>query len=249
MYKTIIVDDEKGCRDSLENLLNDIPQISIVAKVDTIVLAQEAINNLHPQLVFLDIEMPGGTGFELLEKISPFNFDVIFTTAFDQYAIKAIKYSALDYLLKPVDPTELEEAVNRFTSKKHDQDLINNKFKTLLNNISSETTHQKIAIPDGEGLNFIKITDIIRFQSDGSYTYMYKVGNQKPTLISKPIGDYQEMLTNEPFVRVHRSHLINLQHVAKYVKGEGGYAVMSDDSKVEVSRRKKADFIEALSSL
>ncbi len=249
MYKTIIVDDEKGCRDSLENLLQEFPEINIVAIVDSITLAQEAIINLQPQLVFLDIEMPGGTGFELLEKISPINFDIIFTTAYDQYAIKAIKYSALDYLLKPIDPNELGEAITRFTSKKHDQNLINDKFKTLLNNISGETTHQKIAIPDGEGLNFIKISEIIRFQSDGSYTYMHTIGNKKPTLISKPIGDYQEMLTNEPFARIHRSHLINLQHVAKYVKGEGGYAIMSDDSKVEVSRRKKAEFIEVLSSL
>lgn len=249
MYKTIIVDDEKGCRDSLENLLKDFPEINVVTAVDSIALAQEAINNLPPQLVFLDIEMPGGTGFELLEKIDSINFDIIFTTAYDQYAIKAIKYSALDYLLKPIDSDELAEAINRFTSKKHDQDLINNKFKTLLNNISGETTHQKIAIPDGEGLNFIKIADIIRFQSDGSYTYMHTIGNKKPTLISKPIGDYQEMLSNETFVRIHRSHLINLQHVAKYVKGEGGYAVMCDNSKVEVSRRKKSDFIEALSSL
>lgn len=249
MYKTIIVDDEKGCRDSLENLLHDFHEVSVVAVVDSITLAQEAINNLQPQLVFLDIEMPEGTGFELLEKIGSINFDIIFTTAYDQYAIKAIKYSALDYLLKPIDSKELSEAIDRFTSKKHDQDLINNKFKTLLNNISGENTHQKIAIPDGEGLNFIKIADIIRFQSDGSYTYMHTIGNKKPTLISKPIGDYQEMLSNETFARIHRSHLINLQHVAKYVKGEGGYAVMCDDSKVEVSRRKKSDFIEALSSL
>lgn len=249
MYKTLIVDNEKGCRDTLENLLKEFSQVNVVAIVDSIALAEEAIINLQPQLVFLDIEMPGGTGFELLEKINTINFDIIFTTAYDQYAIKAIKYSALDYLLKPIDPTELSEAVARFTSKKHDQNLINDKFKILLNNISGETIHQKIAIPDGEGLNFIKISDIIRFQSDGSYTYMHTINAQKPTLISKPIGDYQEMLTNETFVRVHRSHLINLQHVSKYVKGEGGYAVMSDDSKVEVSRRKKGEFIEALSSL
>jgi two-component system LytT family response regulator len=249
MYKTIIVDDEKGCRNSLEGLLKDFPQITIVATVNSIASAQEAINRIEPQLVFLDIEMPGGTGFELLENTSSINFDVIFTTAYDKYAIKAIKYSALDYLLKPIDPNELNEAINRFTSKKNDQDLINIKFKTLLNNISGETTHQKIAIPDGEGLNFITITDIIRFQSDGSYTYMHTSQSNKPTLISKPIGDYQDMLAEEVFVRIHRSHLINLQHVVKYVKGEGGYAIMSDNSKVEVSRRKKADFIEALSSL
>lgn len=249
MYRTIIVDDEKGCRDSLEALLKEIPTIEIVSIVDSITLAQNAIKTMRPQLVFLDIEMPGGTGFDLLEKISPIDFDIIFTTAYDQYAIKAIKYSALDYLLKPVDPTELKETIDRFSSKKHDQKLINNKFKTLLNNIGAETTHQKIAIPYGEGISFVKINDIIHFQSDGSYTNMFTVNGKKPTLISKPIGDYQEMLENEFFIRVHRSHLINIQHVDKYVKGDGGYAIMSDGSKIEVSRRKKTDFIEALSSL
>jgi len=249
MYKTIIVDDEKGCRDSLESLLKDFSEVNVVAKVSSIAAAEEAINNFQPQLVFLDIEMPGGTGFELLEKIAPIGFEIIFTTAYDQYAIKAIKYSALDYLLKPIDPVELAKAINRFSSKRYDQDLINTKFKTLLSNISGEPIHQKIAISDGEGLSFVKISDIIRFQSDGSYTYMHTINDKKPTLISKPIGDYQEMLVNESFARIHRSHLINLQHVTKYVKGEGGYAIMTDGSNVEVARRKKAEFIEALSSL
>ena len=248
MYKTIIVDDEKGCRDTLESLLKDYPEIKIEASVNSISLAKEAITNLQPHFVFLDIEMPGGTGFELLEQLNNINFDIIFTTAYDQYAIKAIKYSALDYLLKPIDPTELQKTVNRFMSKKHDQELVNDKFKALLNNMGGETAHQKIAIPDGEGLNFIKIADIIRFQSDGSYTYLHTINESKPILISKPIGDYQEMLTNEAFVRVHRSHLINLQNVEKYIKGEGGFAIMSDQSKVEISRRKKNDFIEALSA-
>ncbi len=249
MYNTIIVDDEKGCRDTLESLLTDFPEVNIVGVVNSIELAQKAIKNLQPQLVFLDIEMPGGTGFDLLEKLNTINFDIIFTTAYDQYAIKAIKYSALDYLLKPIDPTELGSALQRFSSKKHDQDLINNKFKTLLNNLGGETSQQKIAIPDGEGLSFVKIKDIIRFQSEGSYTNLYTTINKKPILISKPIGDYQEMLSNESFARIHRSHLINLEHVEKYIKGEGGIAIMSDQSKVEVSRRKKNDFIEALSAI
>jgi two-component system, LytTR family, response regulator len=249
MYKTIIVDDEKGCQDTLESLLGDLPQIQLLTKVDSIALAQKVIEELEPQLVFLDIEMPGGTGFDLLEKMGPINFDVIFTTAYDQYAIKAIKYSALDYLLKPIDPEELAVAIERFTSKKHDQELINNKFKTLLNNIGGENSNQKIAIPDGEGLNFIKIKDIVRFQSEGSYTDMFTMGKTKPTLISKPIGDYEEMLANESFFRLHRSHLINLEHVQKYVKADGGYVIMSDGSKVEISRRKRNEFIQQLDSL
>ena len=249
MYKVIIVDDEKGCRDTLQNLLENFLEIQIVAQATSVVEAENLINQLQPQLVFLDIEMPGGNGFELLEKFPDINFDIIFTTAFDQYAIKAIKYSALDYLLKPIDPDELKSAINRFSTKKHDQNLINNQFKTLLSNISEESSHQKIAVPDGEGINFVKIKNIIRFQSEGSYTYMYTTEHPKPVLISKPMGEYQEMLINERFSRVHRSHLINLTHVTKYVKSDGGYAVMSDGTKVEVARRKKADFTEALSRL
>lgn len=249
MYKTLIIDDEKGCRDSLLHLLQSFTQIEIIGVASSIKEAEKLIIELQPQLLFLDIEMPGGNGFELLEKFNPINFDIIFTTAFDQYAIKAIKYSALDYLLKPIDLKELKEAINRFTTKKHDHNLLNNQFKTLLNNINEKSSQQKIAVPDGEGINFIKIKNIIRFQSEGSYTYMYTLDHKKPVLISKPMGEYQEMLTNEKFIRIHRSHLINLQHVIKYVKSDGGYVIMSDGTKVEVARRKKAEFTEALSKI
>jgi two-component system LytT family response regulator len=249
MFDTIIIDDEKGCRTALITLLKEFPQIKIVAQASSVKEAETVINELQPQLLFLDIEMPGATGFDLLERISPISCDVIFTTAFDHYAIKAIKYSALDYLLKPIDPIELKAAINRFESKKLDQDLINNKFKTLLNNITGGNTPQKIAIPDGEGIQFIKIENIIRFQSDGSYTYLYLKEGKKPILISKPIGDFEEILNNETFARIHRSHLINIQHVTKYVKSDGGYAVMSDNSKVEIARRKKNEFIQLLSTL
>lgn len=248
MYKTILVDDEKGCRDTLQSLLDSFPEINVVAQATSITEALELIQKEHPQLVFLDIEMPGGNGFELLESLNPINFDIIFTTAYDQYAIKAIKYSALDYLLKPIDPDELAASIQRFSTKKHDQNLINNQLKNLLTNISEENAHHKIAVPDGEGINFIKVKSIIRFQSEGSYTYMHTTEHPKPILISKPMGDYQEMLTADSFVRIHRSHLINLNHVTKYVKGEGSYVLMSDGAKVEVARRKRAEFSAALSS-
>ena len=219
-------------------------ELVVVDNVDSVHQAIESIRDHDPHLVFLDIEMPPYNGFDLLEKVDA-KFDVIFTTAFDQYAIKAIKYSALDYLLKPIDPEELKKAILRFVSKVHDEELLTNKFKTLLNNINEPSSNQTIAIPDGEGLNFVQIKDIVRFQSEGSYTKMYLLEG-KPMLISKPIGDYEEMLSNDRFFRIHRSHLINLDHISKYVKGEGGYVVMKDKSNVEVSRRKKADFIQLL---
>ncbi|PIQ16207.1 MAG: DNA-binding response regulator [Flavobacteriales bacterium CG18_big_fil_WC_8_21_14_2_50_32_9] len=248
MFKAIIVDDEKGGRDNLEALLKSFPNISIIAKAGNIKEAQKALEIDKPDVLFLDIEMPGGNGFDLLEKLGNIDFDVIFTTAYDHYAIKAIKYSALDYLLKPIDPTDLEAAIKRFTNKLKDQPLTNTKLKTLFNNVSTESANQKIIIHDGEGLNFIRIKDIIRFHSEGSYTDIYIVGNQKPIFISRPINEYEDLLSNEAFYRIHRSHFINLQHVKKYVKGDGGYVIMSDNSKVEVARRKRNEFIQILSS-
>ncbi len=249
MYKTIIIDDEKGCRDTLNSMLQNHSSINIMAEASSIKEAQQLISELQPHLLFLDIEMPGGNGFELLEGFDPINFDIIFTTAYDKYAIKAIKYSALDYLLKPIAPDELQQAITRFTSKKHDQNLLNNQFKTLLNNINEENSQQKIAIHDGEGINFVKISNIIRFQSEGSYTYLHSTEHPKPILIAKPMGEYQDMLNNDQFMRVHRSHFINLQHVTKYIKSDGGYVIMTDGAKVEIARRKKAEFNEVLSKI
>lgn len=248
MYKALIIDDEKGGRDNLEALLNSVTEITIVAKVGSIKEALTAIETHLPDLLFLDIEMPGGSGFDLLEQVTAINFDVIFTTAYDHYAIKAIKYSALDYLLKPIDPDELYNAIQRFSNKNKDQHLTNHKLKTLLSNVTGESANQKIVVHDGEGLNFIKIKDIIRFHSEGSYTTIYVVGLPKPVIVSKSIGDYEEMLINEAFYRIHRSHFINLNHVKKYVKGDGGYVLLSDNEKIEVSRRKRNDFIQVLSS-
>lgn len=249
MYKTIIIDDEKGCRESMHKLLQHFTEIQIIGEADSISKASVLIEELQPQLLFLDIDMPGGNVFELLEKFNPATFDVIFTTAYHKYAIKAIKFSALDYLLKPIDIEELKGAIARFTTKKYDQISLNTQFKTLLANLNEEKSHQKIAIPDGEGTYFVKIKNIIRFQSEGSYTYLYTTERDKPIFISKPIGEYQEMLNNESFIRVHRSHLINIEHVTKYVRIGGGYAIMSDNTKVDISRRKKGEFSEALAKL
>lgn len=249
MYRAIIVDDEKGGREHLATILKEFFDIEIKAHASNAKEAITAIEEHQPDLLFLDIEMPGENGFDLLEKLENINFDVIFTTAYDHYAIKAIKYSALDYLLKPIDANELEAAINRFKSKIRNQELTNNKLKTLLNNLSSGDSgqEQKIVIHDGEGLNFIKIKDIIRFHSEGSYTDVHVVGQDKHFVTSKQIGEYEEMLLNEQFYRIHRSYYINLLHVKKYVRGDGGYVIMSDGSKLEVSRRKKAEFIQLLS--
>jgi two-component system LytT family response regulator len=248
MIKAIIVDDELGARESLSKMIEkNCKQLEIVAKADSALAAFEAITNKQPQLVFLDIEMPNGNAFDLLEKFKEINFNIIFTTAYDHYAIKAIKFSAVDYILKPIDPEELVEAVKRFEKKQQGEpSVLDKQFKTLLSNVRPENKLKKVGIPDGDGLIFINLSDIIRCESDGNYTFFILTSGKK-IIASRTLGEYEQMFTEDNFFRVHRSHLINLQHVKKYIKGEGGYVIMSDDSQVEVSRRNKNEFLEKLS--
>lgn len=249
MIKAIIVDDELGARESLSKMLEkNFKQIEVVAKVDSMLSAFEAITNKEPDLVFLDIEMPNGNAFDLLEKFKTINFNIIFTTAYDHYAIKAIKFSAIDYILKPIDPEELITAVKRFEDRAGQKATLDKQFKTLLSNVRPENKLKKVGIPDGDGLIFINLSDIIRCDSDGNYTFFILTSGKK-IIASRTLGEYEQMFADDNFFRIHRSHLINLEHVKKYIKGEGGYVVMSDNSQVEVSRRNKTDFLEKLSHL
>ncbi len=249
MIKAIIVDDELGARESLSKMIEkNCKQIEVVAKVDSMLGAFEAITNKEPDLVFLDIEMPNGNAFDLLEKFKTINFNIIFTTAYDHYAIKAIKFSAVDYILKPIDPEELINAVKRFEDQAGQKTTLDKQFKTLLSNVRPGNKLKKVGIPDGDGLIFINLADIIRCDSDGNYTF-FILTNGKKIIASRTLGEYEQMFADDNFFRIHRSHLINLEHVKKYIKGEGGYVVMTDNSQVEVSRRNKTDFLERLSLL
>jgi two-component system LytT family response regulator len=249
MIRAIIVDDELGARESLSKMLEkNCKQVEIVAKVDSMASAYEAISAKEPDLVFLDIEMPNGNAFDLLEKFREINFNIIFTTAYDHYAIKAIKFSAVDYILKPIDPEELVQAVKRFEERAGQKTSLDKQFKTLLSNVRTENKLKKVGIPDGDGLIFINLSDIIRCDSDGNYTFFILTSGKK-IIASRTLGEYEQMFADDNFFRIHRSHLINLEHVKKYIKGEGGYVVMTDNSQVEVSRRNKTDFLEKLSHL
>lgn len=249
MIKAIIVDDELGARESLSKMIEkNCKQIEVVAKVDSMLSAFEAITNKEPDLVFLDIEMPNGNAFDLLEKFKSINFNIIFTTAYDHYAIKAIKFSAIDYILKPIDSEELVTAVKRFENQRGQKESLDKQFKTLLSNVKPENKLKKVGIPDGDGLIFINLSDIIRCDSDGNYTFFILTSGKK-IIASRTLGEYEQMFVDDNFFRIHRSHLINLEHVKKYIKGEGGYVVMTDNSQVEVSRRNKTDFLEKLSHL
>lgn len=243
--RAIIIDDEEGARESLANILRDyFENVEVVGKANSTKTGVHLINEQQPDLVFLDIEMPKGNAFDLLAQFENIDFDIIFITAYDQYAIKAIKFSALDYLLKPIDIDELKAAMEKFSDKAHKR-TSNQRFQVLLQNLNAESK-KKVAIPDSEGLIFVNLDDIIRCESDGNYTHII-LSNRKKILASRTLGEYEEMFSDENFSRIHRSHLINLNHIDKYLKGEGGYAVMSDGSQVEISRRKRADFLEKLS--
>ena len=248
--RAVIIDDEEGARESLNNILRDyFTNIEVVAKADSADSGYAAITKYQPDLVFLDIEMPLGNAFDLLEKFNKISFDIIFITAYDHYAINAIKFSALDYLLKPIDIDDLRAAIERFEAKKKENKgtFSDQRFEALLENLKTRKS-RKVAIPDTDGLLFVHLDEIIRCESDGNYTSII-MANDRRILASRTLGEYEELFRGENFFRTHRSHLINLEHIQKYIKGEGGYVIMSDSSQVEVSRRKKTEFIEALAKV
>ncbi len=242
--RVMIVDDEEGARESLSNLLEKyVDGVKIVAKSDSIASAMEKIKKYTPELVFLDIEMPFGSGFELLERMKPINFNIVFVTAYDHYALKAIKFSALDYLLKPVDIEDLKKAIKKHVHTQKTPPTEN--YDNLIENLKSDSQDKKIAIPDSNGITFIAINDIIRCESDGNYTRIF-LNTGKKILASKTLGEYENMLDGDGFFRVHRGHLVNLNHIHKFLKTDGGTIEMSDGTHVDVSRRKKTAFMEAL---
>lgn len=241
--KAIIIDDEKNGRENLANtLLKYFPGIMVVAEADSALVGIEAIQKHAPDLVFLDIEMPDGNGFKVVEFFSDPPFDVIFVTAYDHYAIQAIRFSALDYILKPINILELRSAINRFGQrKKRDQRVLGQ----FLQNAESALPEKKIALATGDKIEFCKIGQIIRCQSDGNYTNFYFV--DAPTLlVSKTLNDFEEILDGYGFIRTHKAHLVNLMFVRSYHKNDGGYLKMTDSTSVPVSRRKKEEILERL---
>lgn len=248
ILKTIIVEDETRGRNALKALLEPIQEAELIGEAGNVEDAIELIKETNPDLVLLDIEMPRQNGFDLLALLPERKFDVIFTTAYDSYAIRAIKFSAIDYLLKPIDPEELKIAIEK-TAEKRKQDLhqpqlqINN----LLENLKAINKQNfKLTLPTFEGSLFVPIDDIIRCESDANYTRFYIRAEQKVVMVSKTLKEYEELLTEYGFCRVHHSHLINLKFIKKYIKGEGGVVVMIDGAEVEVSRRKKEVFQKSL---
>lgn len=245
MIATIIVDDERHSCEALQILINDCcPQLSLAAVCYS---GEEALNKiqlLKPQLVFLDIEMPNMNGFQLLEQLPKIDFDLIFTTSYDQYAIKAIKFSALDYLLKPVDREELGKAVQKVVKKINN--TIPQQLEILLQKINQPSIPvQRIALPTMQGLELVPINSIISCSSNSNYTE-YILTDKRRILVSRTLKETEEMLEGYAFMRVHHSHIVNLNEITKYIKGEGGYIIMTDGSTVDVSRSRKEALMQRL---
>ena len=244
MIKAILVDDELHGLETLSILLADYcPGVKVMEKCSSAKKALEAINKIKPDLVFLDIEMPIMNGFELLEQFDQIPFSVIFTTSYDQYAIKAIRFSALDYLLKPVDPKELIVAVNKVNNKKHTP--TNEQLQMLMNQLQhKESKFTKVAVPTSEGFELIPADNVIRCEADDNYTHLY-LKNKTKIIASRTLKEMEEQLKDFPyFLRVHHSYIVNLNEVVKYVRGEGGYLVMTDESTVNVSRSRKESLMK-----
>jgi two-component system LytT family response regulator len=239
MIKSFLIDDEVHCLDTLSILLSDYcPEILVTGKYMSGKNALSAINELKPELVFLDIEMPYMNGFELLEQFTQIPFSVIFTTSYNKYAIKAIKFSALDYLLKPIEAKELILAVQKVEKQKMHPSA--EQFQMLMNQIQhKDTSFAKIAVPTAEGFELIPTNQLVRCEAYDNYTHLF-LKNKRRIIACRNLREMEEQLAGFPsFIRVHNSFLVNLNEVTKYVRGEGGYLIMSDESTVNVSRSRK----------
>lgn len=249
MIRVLIIDDEKHCCDNLQWQLKEYcSEVDVIGVINTAEKGLQQIQQLEPQLVFLDVEMPGMSGFEMLEALPNINFDIIFTTAFNQYAIRAIKFGALDYLLKPIDKDELREAVTKYLNRAHHNSL--NQLTALLTHVrkSNDASFQKIALPTLHGYELVPVGDIILCESSSNYTDI-KLNDGRHMVISRTLKDIEELLDRPPFLRVHNSYLVNLDYAIRYVKGEGGYLVLNNDTTVPVSRSKKEELLKFITHL
>jgi len=245
MFKVLLIDDEERATDALRLMIEKtIPEIQQVRVCNDSRIAADIIHTYQPGLIFLDIQMPHLSGFELLEKMPNKNFKIIFTTAYNEYAIQAIRFSAFDYLLKPIDIEELQAAIHRFLEGNEDYKQQLELLKNIMYNIQVPTAEEfRLALPTKDGVHFLQPQDIIRCEAVGNYTKFF-VANNKTYLISKTLGDYDTLLTPHNFIRTHKSHLVNKKYIS-FIDHDG-FAVLKDNSRVEVSRRRKEDVMAQL---
>lgn len=243
---TIIIDDNPSAQQFLADLLQiHCKEVVLLGKAYNIVEGKKLIQLLHPELVFLDVEMPKGTGLELLQQLEQVNFKVIFTTAHEKYALKAIKYSALDYLLKPIDPSELITAVNKAQAK-DEQQLSKVKMNNLRKNLGENSAkNQRIILKDKYGMQITTVQEIIHLEADDYYTKFF-IQDQTPVVVSKPLKEYEAILPKDQFFRCHKSHLVNLDYVMRYDKKDDNVLILKNGNLVPVSRRRLESLMNRL---
>jgi len=244
MIKAIIVDDEKLSRNTLKKLLEIYcPDVEVIAECDNAASATIQVMQIQPELVFLDVAMPGKNGIDFLKELDDIKFEVIFVTAHDKYILQAIRLAAVDYLQKPVDGQQLITAVSN-AAKRIIQKSANYQVKTLLHNMQPKINQQEmqLCIPSLKGFQVVQVSDVIFCEAENTYTYIHFKDNKK-TLASRPLMDYELLLEDSLFFRIHKSTLVNMRHIKEYQKGEGGFVTMTNGKQLEVSRRKKESFV------
>ncbi len=244
MIRVAIIENEEDAQYLLSSIIRDFcPSLELVGMAKTVSEGLELLESTKPDLVFLDIEIEDGTSFQLLDKLKHLTFKIIFTTAFDQHALKAFKYGAVDYLLKPYSPKDVLKSVERVKRSLYDQAIFNRLDYLIKNN--SPQKNIKITIPTSEGVNVVSVSDIIRLEADRSYCFICLSDGER-ILVSKPLKDLEKALPKEMFFRVHTTHLINIDYIDRYIKDDGGYVIMNDSSQVPIARRRKQNFLELL---
>lgn len=252
MIRVVIIDDEENSRETLRGKLDLFcPEVEVAGEAGSVKDGLEAINKLDPDAVFLDIQLAGESGFDILEGIrdnDEVHPEIIFVTAHNEFAIKAIKFSALDYLLKPIDPEELVKAVRKVEETKGLPKKATN-INVLVENIrQASDSPKKIVVPTSDGMHVIKLSDIIRLESSSNYT-TFHLNNQKSLLASKTLKEFDNMLSGYNFQRIHKSHLVNMNYLKRYVQTDGGYLILEDGSKIPVANRKKEQLLNTLRNL
>ncbi len=239
-----IIDDEDYARDVIRKFIQkDFPSIHIAGEADSVQSARKLLQSIDVNLVFLDVKMQDGSAFDLLEHFKTPRFEVIFVTAFDSFAYRAFQFNAIDYLLKPIDPDQLIKAVEKY-QKHFQENQFSNKLDNLMNTIQSQQ-FERIALSSSEGLVFLRLEQISRLESDGNYTTFHTTSGEK-ILVSKTIKEYESLLPEDVFFRVHQSHIVNTNHIAKILREDGGAAKMEDGTLVPVSRRRKDALVRLL---
>ncbi len=248
MIRTIVIDDEVHIREMIQQILvEQCHEINIIASAGTVQEGRNAIQQMNPDLVLLDIKMPDGTGFDLLQKIPSIDFKIIFITAFEEHAIRAFQFSAVDYLLKPVDKDDLVKSVKKAVHTI--QAEISLRLNTLLNNLNqTDTENKKIILKTSDNIHLIQINEIVHLESDHNYT-VFHILDGKQIVVSRTLKEYEDMLLGYNFFRVHKSHLINLTFIDRFEKAEGGTVVMNNGSRIPVASRKREQLLQLFENM